>query len=217
MPNQVFVNQFSANSPSDGNYLYQAGGKQSEALVSEVHGKYYTGAYRGKVFTANNGIAGAVIPVITSTTAQTAISLYNPLGSGINVELIELVVATTVTTSTGVIGSIGFGVLENLGAGVALPTSQVAATNIIGSPMSGGAPLPTAKALNTVTIVAATVFISVALQWGLTTAQAGPSNTGIYRPDGTMILGPGTLWALQGTVAQSSSFIQQITWAEWPI
>jgi hypothetical protein len=217
MANQVFVNNFASASLPDNAFAFQMGGKQGDGIVSELKGKFATAAYRGRVFVANNGIAGAVIPVITSTTSQTAISLYNPPGSGINVELIELVVATSITTATGVVGSLGFGVLENIGSGTAIPTSQVAATNIIGSPWSGIAPSPTAKALNTATIVAATVFISVALQWGLTTGQAGPSNTGVYRPDGAIVVGPGTLIALQGTVAQSSSFVQQITWAEWPV
>ena len=212
---QSLVNPPVSSNP-DGMQVYTLAGKQGEKLVSELHGKYYTAAYRNKVFVANNGIAGAVIPVITSTTSQTAISLYNPLGSGINVELIELSLATTVTTSTGVIGSVGFGVLTNIGQGTALPTSPVAATNILGSPWSGTTVSPAAKALNTATIVAATVFISANLQWGLTTAQAGPA-TALWRPDGTVVIGPGTLIALQGTVAQTSSFIQQLTWAEYPV
>src|ERR1700693_2275876 len=63
-------------------------GKAGEQLYADLHGKWYTAAYRGRVFSTGVLIAGVTIPVNT-TTAPT-FTLYNPLGSGVNLELITL-------------------------------------------------------------------------------------------------------------------------------
>ena len=103
--NQVLVNNFGNSSLPDTQEAFQLGGKQGEGLVSEIHGKWYTAAYRGNVFHATSPIAGQVIPVITSTTSQTALSLYNPLGSGKNLELISFRLGQSITTATCDVGS----------------------------------------------------------------------------------------------------------------
>lgn len=201
-------------SNADGNTAPSLGGRQGDDYVSEIHGKWYTAAYRGSVFHYTTPIAGQVIPVLGATT-QTAVSLYNPLGSGVNLELISFRLGESITTATFVIGSIGFGVLENVGAGTALPTSGVAPTFLYGTPIGGSAPSPKGRALTTATIAAATLFLDIGLGTGLTTGQ----NAGVIEKlfDGSIVIAPGTLLAVQGTVAQTSSYVLGLTWAEWPI
>lgn len=211
--NQVLVNNFGNSSLPDTQEAFQLGGKQGEGLVSEIHGKWYTAAYRGNVFHATSPIAGQVIPVITSTTSQTALSLYNPLGSGKNLELISFRLGQSITTATFVIGSIGFGVLQNVGNGVALPTSQVAAT-IFGTPFGANASSPQGKALSTCTTVAASTFLDIGLGVGLTTGEQAGVIEKLF--DGSIILGPGSMLMTQGTVAQTSSYVLGMSWCEWP-
>ena len=200
-------------SAQDGQPTVSLGGKQGDDYVSEIHGKWYTAAYRGGVFLASTPKAGQVIPVLGATT-QTALSLYNPLGSGKNLELISFRFGESITTATFVVGSIGFGVITNIGAGVALPTSQVLAT-VFSNPIGAAGPAPVAQALATVTITAATNFMDIGMGTGLTTGQTFSVFEKLF--DGTVILAPGTLIAVQGTVAQTSSYVLGMTWAEWPV
>jgi hypothetical protein len=83
----------------------QLAGRQGDQYVSEIHGKYYTQSYRGKTFIAGTGIAGSVIPLAPPVSqAQTALSLWNPAGSGKMIELIRLSIGA-VSATTAVIGS----------------------------------------------------------------------------------------------------------------
>ena len=98
--NQIQVQSIPNTSAPDGGPPVTAmGGKANESVVTELHGKWYTAGYRGRIFHASSPIAGQVIPVITSTTAQTALSLFNPLGSGVNLELISFRFGTSITTT----------------------------------------------------------------------------------------------------------------------
>src|SRR5258708_7544907 len=83
------------------NATYGQGGEQ---LVSPLRGKYATACIRGAVYTAN--AVTMTLPI--STTAAQLFALVNPVGSGVNVELIRSdscsVVATTFTTTISALG-----------------------------------------------------------------------------------------------------------------
>lgn len=99
---QVLVGPPSSTSYADGLEVFQLGGKQGEGLVSELHGKYFTANYRGKLFSAT--AAAVTVPVIAASLAS-VFTLYNPPGSGVNMELVETsiinVLATTVVNGVG--------------------------------------------------------------------------------------------------------------------
>src|SRR5271166_888020 len=59
-------------------------GRQSELCISEVHGKYYIAAYRGKVFHGQN--TAFTIPVVGATSAS-KFTLYNPASSPVLAEI----------------------------------------------------------------------------------------------------------------------------------
>lgn len=204
----------SSTSAADSSNLPLLQGKAGDGIVSELHGKWYTSAYRGRMFHATSPIAGQVIPVMTSTTAQTALSLFNPLGSGVNLELVSFRFGTSITTSTGVIGSIGFGVGQNVGGTQVVPTSQVAAT-LFGSPLGPAASSPQGKALATCTITALTTFLDIGLSAGLTSSY--PFLLAEKTFDGSIVLAPGSILCVQGTVAQTSSYVLGMSWAEYPV
>ncbi len=87
----------------DGNSPPAVMGRQSELLASEIHGQFYTAAYRGKLFQAST--TAATFPLV-SAAVQSVFTLYNPPGSNVNAELIY----TTFTqqSATVVVDTIGW-------------------------------------------------------------------------------------------------------------
>src|SRR5437870_7298434 len=83
-------------SATDGNNYVFLQGKQAEAIVSELHGKYYTQAYRGNVFWGSTASAGVLVP-IASTTGPT-FGLWNPAGSGKNAAIVRYTAGWVATT-----------------------------------------------------------------------------------------------------------------------
>ena len=77
-------------------------GKMKDLIVSELHGKYYTSAYNGRIFAGNQAAAGAVLPIYSNTTQQCGI--FNPLGSGINAIPVRLNI--TYVDTTGAAGGL---------------------------------------------------------------------------------------------------------------
>ena len=190
-------------------------GKNGDLLVSEAHGKWYSAGYNGKTFIAAN--TSAAIPLYGTVTSLTGIILYNPYGSGKNVELISLLLANA-GNGTMVISSFRWAVYTGIGGGgQALPTLQVSSANIFANPIGAGIANPLAKALASCTMAAAaTQWFGSGLTSGLVTSAAGPAACKIQY-DGEVILAPGTLISLQGDVAQSNNLNPTVAWAEWPI
>src|SRR5262245_24273140 len=62
-------------------------GAQADLLHSQVHGKWYHAARLGRLFIGSTAAAGTTIPVSSATAAT--FTLYNPAGSGVNVELVR--------------------------------------------------------------------------------------------------------------------------------
>jgi hypothetical protein len=177
------------------------GGRQGDLVVSEMHGKWYNAAKSGNLWISAALIAGVTIPVNTTTGAT--FGLYNPAGSGINVELVHF----TFGTAAANVATIG-----QLLATISLqtPTSATRAVNGNMNPMNSGA--STAVPFTVATFVASTSHIP------LVTAFSTSSMTAVqYEFDGKLILPPG--WAMQITSSpvQSTISLPSLAWAEWPI
>ena len=82
----AILNPFST-SLSDGLENPPALGRGGETLVSKVHGKWFQAAARGSLFTFN--VAAVTIPVVASGLVSVC-SLYNPVGSGKLLELVDV-------------------------------------------------------------------------------------------------------------------------------
>src|SRR3990167_7337716 len=78
-------------------------GRQGEQLTADLHGKWYSAALNGRLFIGSSLIAGVTIPVNTATAAT--FTLFNPLGSGVNVELATLDIGWPAGATT-VVGTI---------------------------------------------------------------------------------------------------------------
>lgn len=106
-----------------------ASGRSGEVIVSELRGQYAIANDRGHLFFA--GAAAVTLPANAATLAS-KFALYNPVGSGINMELVDLdigsVVATTVVDMVGLYYSNG-----NNAATATFTTAGTIQSGIIGS------------------------------------------------------------------------------------
>lgn len=203
----------SSTSAADGSNQPFLQGKAGELIAAELHGKWYTNAYRGNVFIGSTALAGTVIPVNASGLVST-FTLWNPLGSGKNLELISYDLGIAGTT-TAVIGSVALVGQIGVGAAIVIPTSQTALTPI--NALIGAGSAPQAKLLSAGTLTGTpSVFASLGISFGTTGATPGPA-TAHYEFDGKLIIPPGVLITTVSTAAQTQAMQQQFVWAEVPI
>src|SRR5437588_8650600 len=130
-------------------------GRDSELIVTELHGKYYEQSLRGNLFHATIDTAGVALAVAGTTAG---IALANPAGSG---KLLSLVrIALALISGTYVVGAIMHGVNSNP---VAAPVTGTAITPIPG--LIGSNFQPVGKPFKTATLpVAQTALRPFALQ-----------------------------------------------------
>ena len=193
---------------SDTSATILGSGRNGDALVSQVHGNYYNAAVRGNLFTCNAaGATGRTILAPGGTTS--GFMFYNPVGSGVNMEIVELLVAPT--TATDVVGVIGI----EYGAP---PTTVTNAGTVINMFVGGVGRTALCKASWGSTIVAMTYLQALPI-FVQTTAGVLQGSSVLYRPEGRLVLAPGgacNIVSIETT--QSTNVWQQgVMWAEWPV
>lgn len=188
-------------------------GKSLEVLIAQLHGKWYSSTYRGNVFHGKTAAAGVLIPA-TAGTAQT-FGIWNPLGSGVNVELIAAYYGWVSTTGA---------VPANIGYDVVTPANALTVTAITASAPANGL-LAAGKASKVLfTASAATTTASSLLGTNgmshLTTIGA----TTTVQPfqlvelfEGSIIVAPNSAIFVSGTVAPVDKFDIRWVWAEYPV
>lgn len=184
-----------------------AGGQQ---LANLGNGKYYELVREGVVFIGQTAVTGVAPGTAIGTTAAAA--LYNPVGSGKNIVLLQ-------TTLGYVSGTLGAGVVS-----YCLNTNLVAAA-VTGTAMAhrnafaGSAATAAASALTTATLPAAPqpVRSFCSLQASLASTAVAPWQV-MDDVDGALILKPGATVSLQATAATGSSplVVYSFMWAELP-
>lgn len=213
----------SSTSAPDGANLPILQGKQSEGVVTELHGKYYTQAYRGNVYWAATAFAGVTLTIATGTSPTFVI--WNPQGSGKNAVLISIIITptTAMTTASGY----GYGYLINTGANLATAAPFSAFTQITATRGSANLGLAAGQG-NSVVLVAsaATLTTGATAMRGMggsagTGAITAPAQQPIMREDfdGTLFLPPGSAMVVGTTVATSGQTATHVTavWYEAPL
>ena len=189
---------------ADGGNFPALQGKAGEIIAAELHGKWFTAAYRGRVYISAPLIAGITIPVNTTTAAT--FTIYNPVASSTNLELISLDIGWP-AAATSVVATI-LGTVSNQ-----TPTAVTANTNPILPGLLGGSFSPQAKIYTAATVVASTSHIPL-LQ---VTSTADAMVASHYEFDGKIILPPGWIMTLTSTPVQTGVAMPGLCWAEWPI
>lgn len=180
-------------------------GRSGEQIVTELHGKYFEQAWRGNLYHASIPLAGVAL-VASGVTAGFA--LYNPIGSGKLMSLIE--VRLGLVSGTLVVGTIMHGVNTN-------PTA-VAVTGVTPlTPVSGligASGNPVGKAFATATLpVAPTPLRPLAIKYPSAAASAPAVVSDLI--DGQIVLSPGTSWCLFVVGADTTPLeLGSVSWEE---
>lgn len=204
-------------------------GNMGDAIVSELHGRFYEQNYRGGVYGCGS-LAGTALASTHATatgltaTATPVIGIYNPSGSGYNAVILQASILTWINNVTSVApgafvwvvatgqGAISTGVTpfnrKTLTASGSVCKGFAGATALTG--MVGSVAIfdsipqfPIASGLLTTTVAAATPT---------------PGVTGVANLDGAFIVPPGGVLAVMNTLAVTThSFVSSMTWEEVPI
>ena len=212
------INPVTTQTP-DGQFPVQGGGRQNDALVSEIHGKWYTAGYRGATFTTSTLIAGVTVPVAAATLSG-VFTIWNPAGSGKICELISMNFGTSAATT--VVNGVGLMIQRNLTSTSGIPTSNTAQAVL---PLGlGGNPVVGAYSASTLTNVAipgvsAATAVPIAfynmIDFGAVTNSSAIPLEHFF--DGRILLGPDSLVSVCTSKATETTLVITATWAEWPL
>ena len=187
-------------------------GKTGEAIVTELHGKYFEQSYRGALFVATQP---AAVLLSTSGVAAASFVIANPVGSGKIVSLDRFAMVLATFPTTPVAGAYVLAINNNPLAAVVTGTPVVPTPGMIGS-----AAQSVAKVFSSATLPAVPTIHRVVATKGLgastTLAFFGPL---LIEFDGTCLLLPGTSLALQQVVADATNAtaIATMVWEELPL
>lgn len=202
---QVGANQ----SATDGAQRPPALSKRLAALATNISAKYYLDAKAGRIFHASTAVTGVAPGTAIGTTA--AFSLYNPVGSGVDLVILE--------ASMGYVsGTLGAGVIDYV-ANIDPSAAATTGTAITKVNAYLGGTASAARAFTTATIPAPTVVRPFAsLTASLASTAVAPFQI-IDIVDGQIIVSPGCTISLHGTAAAGSTplVVFGMTWCEEPV
>lgn len=188
-------------------------GRFGDLLLNSGVGKYYEGCKQGAIFTASMQTGAALGTAFTLTVAS--IWIYNPSGSGINVAILQGVIAHSTNPAGATVR--GYFWVVNPDPAAVIPvtnTTLTAQPALLGSGYAARARAFTVSTLPS-TPVAVRVF-PLAYRNVVTTASSIGPIAAIDYVDGAICLAPNTGVGLQGIVGTATSGFESITWAEIP-
>lgn len=195
----------------DGSVIPVGAGRHGQVFADEIHGRWYQAASRGNLFIASTAIAGVTLPAPATTLASKA-GMNNPLGSGVNVELVAIGL-TSVTIDVALKNFLlEFQVNASQNGGV--PTSITNLTSR-SMPLSSAGRVSAANAYSALTMTnAAANPVLIPFYPKLETA-VGAAQV-YFKFDGELVIGPDTVMAITCTAALAAVNVTYL-WAEWPI
>ena len=217
--NQLLVANPATTQSTDGTLTIGNAGRQNDALISEVHGKWYTAGYRGATFVTSTLIAGITVPVAAATLGS-KFTLWNPAGSNKIVELISINVGLSAATT--VVSGLGLMIQRNMSTTSGIPTSltsqYTAPLGLSGTAAAGAYSAATHTNVAIPGVSAATPvpipFYNI-LTFGAVTDPGAQAFDHFF--DGRILLGPDSSVALCDTVGTELTIVATLTWAEWPL
>jgi hypothetical protein len=186
--------------------------KDGSSAVADAHGRYYETNYRGNIYSVSNAVAG-VAPGTALGTAP-PLTLYNPVGSPVNLVLIDI--------SMGYVsGTWGAGTVvlawnpQTTNANPTGGTQLTPRSNRVGSPTQGQGLAFTGSTVAATQSILRPVFSLNAFAGGAT-APAPPM---VDYTDGKFMVLPGNCLSLQGIAAAGTTplAIFGMSWEEIPV
>ena len=182
-----------------GNPTNARGDKDGNALVTVAHAKYADAVRAGRVFTGGTDASGVAPGTALGTTA--AFALENPLNSGVH--LVVLTMSMGYKSGTLGAGTVLYTTDDNPSNAVPIASSTAITptSSLLGSGKTASAKLhDAATLLNTPTILRP----FVALQAALASTAVTPWQVTDHL-DGEIVLGEGSILAMEGIAASGSS------------
>lgn len=193
---------------ASGANLAQRSGNLGDAIVSELHGRYYEQTLRGNMY--GGAITGQVTTVGLATT-YTGLCLSNPVGSGVNLVInkvgIAFLVAFAAAAAVGIM--VGYNASTNVTHTTPVTPHNKGNANLAGGKglLDSSATLPTAPIVDTILLAG--------LTGAITTAPDSPD--GVFDLEGSIILQPGGYAAIYtSTVSGAASGAFSFSWEEVP-
>lgn len=194
-------------------------------------GLHYSDVLLGRVFSQSSTPLGLALPLYTATAATGgSLPIWNPPGSGVNVELIQHSIARGSGTAT--FGAIGLMVGQLNSIGTATGCSAFGAiqpVNRLTGLQSGSSKTMSSNA-GTVTVTAGTATAAVGgvpgAGWMQTmfshnleadTGTAHAATPCVYEWNGTFVLTPGYICYVAATTATTAIYASSVIWKEVPI
>jgi hypothetical protein len=183
-------------------------GRQAEGVVQDAHARYHEAAMGRALFSACLP-AGVALGTALTATAVT-LTLYNPVGSGVNLSVIRGGVAIT----TAPAGSAALVWASNHNAAAAVPSAVTALASGARAYPLGNSNTPQAQVYSAATLPAA----PSAIRTIATALATGSTSAGAFADDvqGAIEVGPGCAVTIQN-IGTAMSGIVDITWEEIPI
>ncbi|MDE2102831.1 MAG: hypothetical protein KGL39_36645 [Patescibacteria group bacterium] len=203
-------------------------GKQGELIASELHGRFYEQAYRGNLFSAGTTAVTALSAntITTSATTTPIVGVYNPVGSGVNVVVLQASLQAFINTLTTPVGAGAFQWAYSLN-NPAISTGATPTNRFLGGTASktkafnGGVALT--GLTNALTVLEGADFTSPTGQtYGTIVAPTtGTTMTGfggVQNIDGSIVVPPGGVLALLNTTSTTTmSTVARLLWEEVPV
>jgi hypothetical protein len=211
---QGIVNAPGNTSAVDGSQPIALMGKAAELIVAELHGKYYTQAYRNNLYNGSTAIAGVTVPAY-NTTGQ-VFGLWNPAGNTKNAALVSL----DIGLFSGALILSNWTLSQSLNAGSALATGGISAFTS-GNPQGGNIGVSGGNSVrftpSGATTLASTFLMTLGISFNTTTTTTNYAIFMHYDFDGRVIVPPNSgVWvtnnAASGAVADLTLF-----WEEVPV
>jgi hypothetical protein len=200
------------NRQIDGTGINSFAGVHGSQLASEIHGKYFEVAKRGQLFIGSTLIAGVALPV-NAATLVSKFTLWNPAGSGYDVELVEFAIGFT--SATEVIGGICLGLQTKVSTSGGNPGTLTALTPVAG--YAGGSGSNKAALYSAATLTNAAVLPVYALGMNFSATSGPTSGANSYVFDGKIVLPPDTIATFVTNIAAETAATCSLSWAEWPM
>lgn len=189
-------------------------GQLGDAIVSELHGRYYETTYRGNSFLLSVSTAAAVTAYAGGAAGTPMLALFNPTGSGKNAVITKASVANVVAASLA--GTVTFGVY--FGTTTAITQATTTAPWSMGTQLQSGSVMTGFRNVALTGGSAANNVIPLASYYWATAAGAALVNNGVVDLEGSVIIPPGSYVALGGSAAlTSATWIGSIQWEEVPV
>lgn len=201
-------------------------GKQGDFISSELHGRFYEQAYRGRTFSIGCALTPlSAATVLLTASAQPIVGVWNPVSSGVNLVILQAALTDLINNVTSVaLGSfVWAGSVNNTSLTAGLnPFNRrtFASTGSFAKAFS----LSTASLLtgltNNLVVFEGTEFNTASglLTTTVAAATPTPSVSGVQNFDGSLIVPPGGVLALLNSISVTThSVAGRLLWEEVPV